>query len=368
VAVGAVSLTFLIERNPVPPAAKAPAAASAPPIRASAGSAADPKAKSRAALSAPAVMPEPVRPSFDVVRVNPLGDAVIAGRAAPGAKVTIREGKKDIGKVEADSRGEWVLVPDKPLPAGARELSVVATTPTGAEVQSAHKLVVVVPERGKDIAGRPSKRPAGALAILVPREGSGGTTVLQKPSGTPAMPAAASASAARILASKSAAPSRTATAGQAAAQKPAALTLDAVDYDDTGKLALSGSAPPKSRVQVYLGEKMIGSGTSADKGKWQVAPEKKVAIGIYNLRVDQVDDTGRVTARIMTKFQRAAPLTVLPGNLVVFVQPGNSLWRIARRNYGRGIQYTVIFEANRAQIGDPSLIYPGQVFVLPQVN
>jgi len=46
---------------------------------------------------------------------------------------------------------------------------------------------------------------------------------------------------------------------------------------------------------------------------------------------------------------------------VVFVQPGNSLWRIARRNYGRGIQYTVIFEANRAQIGDPSLIYPGQV-------
>ena len=66
--------------------------------------------------------------------------------------------------------------------------------------------------------------------------------------------------------------------------------------------------------------------------------------------------------------QRVGCPVALPGDSVVFVQPGNSLWRIARRNYGRGIQYTVIYEANRRQIGDPSLIYPGQVFVLPQVN
>ena len=152
------------------------------------------------------------------------------------------------------------------------------------------------------------------------------------------------------------------------AARPSALSIDAVDYDDTGKVSLSGRAPPKSRVQVYLGKELVGSGTAADKGEWRVTPEKKVAIGVYDLRVDQVDVTGRVTARSVTKFQRAAPLTVLPGNSVGFVQPGNSLWRIARRNYGRGIQYTVIFEANRAQIGDPSLIYPGQVFMLPNVN
>ncbi len=47
------------------------------------------------------------------------------------------------------------------------------------------------------------------------------------------------------------------------------------------------------------------------------------------------------------------------------VQPGNSLWRIARRSYGEGLRYTVIYDANKDQIRNPDLIYPGQVFVLP---
>ena len=52
----------------------------------------------------------------------------------------------------------------------------------------------------------------------------------------------------------------------------------------------------------------------------------------------------------------------------MFVQPGNSLWRLARRSYGEGLRYTDIYEANKDQIRNPDLIYPGQVFVLPKVN
>jgi len=356
-------------------------------------------------LSAPAVVEPPVRPSFDLVRINPLGDVVIAGRAAPGAEVTIREGDKDIGKVKADSRGEWVLIPEKPLPFGSRELSAVAKTPAGAKVESARKLLVVVPEPGKDIAGRPSKRPSGSLAMLVPREGGVGTTVLQKPSSPvsgvaatptarrpssvaametpptvpetaaaekalaqPPSPVLETAAAVQPIAQPPSPAQETAAAEPPPAARPSALSIDAVDYDDTGKVSLSGRAPPKSRVQVYLDKKLVGVGTAAEKGEWRVAPEKKVAAGLYDLRVDQVHESGRVIARVKTRFVRAKPLVALPGDSVVFVQPGNSLWRIARRNYGRGIQYTVIYEANRRQIGDPSLIYPGQVFVLPQVN
>ena len=58
----------------------------------------------------------------------------------------------------------------------------------------------------------------------------------------------------------------------------------------------------------------------------------------------------------------------MPSGTVAFVQPGNSLWRIARRTLGQGLRYTVIYEANRDQIRDPNLIYPGQVFLIPQVN
>ena len=49
----------------------------------------------------------------------------------------------------------------------------------------------------------------------------------------------------------------------------------------------------------------------------------------------------------------------------VIVQPGNSLWRIARRVYGRGLRYSVIYQANRERIRDPDLIYPGQIFTIP---
>ena len=62
----------------------------------------------------------------------------------------------------------------------------------------------------------------------------------------------------------------------------------------------------------------------------------------------------------------AGTSTVAPiDGSVIVVEPGNSLWRIARRTYGQGTRYTVIFEANRKQIENPDLIYPGQVFNLP---
>jgi len=45
----------------------------------------------------------------------------------------------------------------------------------------------------------------------------------------------------------------------------------------------------------------------------------------------------------------------------VIIRRGDSLWTVARRNYGAGIRYTTIFDANRDQVRDPHRIYPGQV-------
>ncbi|MBZ0325855.1 MAG: LysM peptidoglycan-binding domain-containing protein, partial [Alphaproteobacteria bacterium] len=76
---------------------------------------------------------------------------------------------------------------------------------------------------------------------------------------------------------------------------------------------------------------------------------------------------GAVVARISTPFSRAGVIGEIASGTVV-VQPGNSLWRIARRVYGDGIRYTTIYDRNKAQIADPDLIYPGQIFTLPAVN
>ena len=146
------------------------------------------------------------------------------------------------------------------------------------------------------------------------------------------------------------------------------LSLDAIDYDESGNLSMSGQAPEGTDVRIYLDNRPIGGATTGEAGVWQLEPSISVPPGLYQMRVDQVDRTGTVVARVETPFSRAGPMGDLPRGAVTFVQPGNSLWRIARRTLGKGVRYTVIFEANRDQIGDPNLIYPGQIFVVPKVN
>ena len=114
-------------------------------------------------------------PSFDVVRVEPGGNAVMAGRAKPGSTVVIMADGKPVGEVTADGRGEWVFVPTTPLQPGNREPSLEMRLPGGKPVASEDVVVLVVPESDKDIAGRVTGGPSGALALKTPRAGGPST-------------------------------------------------------------------------------------------------------------------------------------------------------------------------------------------------
>ena len=309
------------------PSAAAPASAAAPRVAA---------APPAGGLAAPPIS-APNRPSFDVVRINPAGDAVLAGRAAPNSLVIIHDGEREIGRVQADPRGEWVFVPNQPLPPGARELSLTAQAADGAQLKSEKVVVLAVPERGKDLAGRPVSEPAQPLAMAMPREGPGRSTVLQLPT------------AARSVDGK--------------------LALDVIDYDDKGPLVLAGRGVPGTAVTVYLDNTPIGRAVVGNDGTWTVSPDLPVSPGKYTVRVDQLGADGRVAARIEMPFTRGESSPQLAsGETQVIVQPGNSLWRIARRTYGEGMRFTLVYDANKDQIRDPDLIYPGQLFVLPKTN
>jgi len=122
-----------------PPTIAAPAA---PPQTASSQTASVQTAPPQTRAPQPAASP-----SFDVVRINPLGNTVIAGRAAPNADVSVRDGATEIGKTRADSHGEWVVVPDKPLPSGTHDLSIEARGADGGDVaKSRDKVTFDVPE------------------------------------------------------------------------------------------------------------------------------------------------------------------------------------------------------------------------------
>jgi len=62
------------------------------------------------------------------------------------------------------------------------------------------------------------------------------------------------------------------------------------------------------------------------------------------------------------------PLATKPILVAITVQPGFTLWSIAKAQMGDGILYVQVFEANKDKIRDPDLIYPGQVFTMPGAN
>ena len=318
-------------------------------------------------------------PSFDVVRVDPSGSLVIAGRAAPGSAVTVTSDGAAIGNAIADANGEWVILPPDRVSAGNHQLALSATTPGGATVPADRLVMLAVPAAGRDATGKPAAAPGSSLALLVPKGDTGGTVVLQQPAAPDAAPAEAAATAAPAgsgsspAATASGAPAAaTATSmtvgAKAAAQSggisDGALALDAVDYDDRGDVTIGGRGSIGATVQVYLDNQLIGAAMVDAAGRWQVAPTGDVAPRLHTLRVDQIARDGKVVARVESPFLRAGSVT-LPADQAFVVQPGNSLWRIARRTYGNGLRYSVIYAANKTQIRNPDLIYPGQVFAIP---
>lgn len=352
VATAPVTVTPTPEPQPVPqpqPQPAKPPEAEPEPAKAPEPAPPPQPGETQTAEPAPAPAPPPgepepptvILPTFDVVRVASTGDIVVAGRAAPGSVVTVYDDGRPIGQIKADGRGEWVMLPDEPLPPGSRELSLSSRLGDAEPVWSEKIVVIVIPELGLDVAGQPTDESSGALAVEVPRTGFGTSEVLQQPPAGEAPPLP--------------------TGGDIA------LSVDVLDYDEQGNLGLAGRANGNSNVVVYLDNGLLAAARVGSDGAWRIIVERPVAPGLYTLRVDEMAGD-KVIARLEFPFQRADPKEIESGPLLVVVQPGNSLWRLARRTLGEGTRYTVIYQANRDRIRDPDLIYPGQVFEVPRTN
>ena len=156
------------------------------------------------------------------------------------------------------------------------------------------------------------------------------------------------------------------------------VALDTITYDPSGDVLLSGRGSTDGFVQVYIDNRPITTSRIAEDGGWRT-DLPTVDTGVYTLRIDEVNADGDVISRIETPFKREEPEAVAAvmaeetaradfDVAVRTVQPGSTLWAIARERYGQGILYVAVFEANRDLIRDPDLIYPGQVFRLPQLE
>ena len=282
----------------------------------------------------PATPPDPSIPTFDTVRVEPNGDTVVAGRATPGASVALRLNGATVGTATADGTGAFVIIPDKPLAPGAGTLTL--------EVSKDGK--VIVSEQTVTVAVKPDASGQAVVAIVDPAKP---TTVVSA-----AAPAAAA----------SAAPG---------------VSLNAVDYDPQGAIVFSGRGTAGSTVRLYVDNAPAGEATVGPDGTWSLPGTMAVAPGTHTLRTDEVAKDGTVISRVELPFLREDPTKLAAAATQagaaaatdrIVIQPGNNLWRLSRKIYGKGVKYTVIYEANKDQIRNPRLIYPGQVFVTPKAQ
>lgn len=388
------------------------------------------------------------RPSFDVVRVEPGGETVIAGTAAPGSRVVILLDDREHAEVEADADGKFVnlmtlpplnapsvvrllsradgreavsvdhiiLAPSEPsdtamdrvattsdpeptvtpedvasapvVPQATAEATVPAATgeETAAKLDSPQPTVAPTPRHPEGSSDpvpidmtettTPDTRPAAAPSPAAPQPVVAPTVAVPQP--TPPADTAGGAT------PPEAAPNQVAVlrAGpdgveviQPPTPEPAArIALDTISYSSAGDVLLSGRARGESVVRVYLDNTAIADLGTDEAGRWS-GNLTGIDPGVYTLRLDELDDAGKVIGRLETPFQREAPETLAAPDpdspaaaqpvRAVTVQAGDTLWAISQERYGDGFLYVRLFQANRDNIRNPDLIYPGQVFTVP---
>jgi nucleoid-associated protein YgaU len=339
--------------------AAAPAAAPAPPpVAAPTEPAATPTdakpAEQTAALEKPP--PQAVKPAFDVVTVEPTGEAVIAGRAAPNAKVALMDQGKSVAEVTADATGQFVIIPS-PLTPGSHSLSLA----TGG--------------------GDAARETSDAVAVSV-AEPAAKTVVASAPA------------AKEMLAPAAPATQTLATSSPADGSR---IAIQSVEAGADGGLVARGSTDPNADLRLYLNGATIAEAKAKTDGRWSLTIRRGVAPGAYVVRAEEMNGV-KVVASAEMRFdyptmpgalvksgglaEPAPPLAptaqtsafpeTAPADVVIEaiqtaqVVPGHTLWALSQNYYGDPTRYPLIYEANKAQIHNPNLIFPGQVFVVPK--
>jgi len=270
----------------------------------------------------PVAEPEPdntdIPPVFDLIRIDRSGAGLIAGRATPDTDIEIVNEGSVVGTARTGRDGAFVAYITVDPSIAAQELIAQAAGDQTSVATIATPVVVVT---SADEDAEP--------VIFQPSED--GVRLIQ-PTSRP---------------------------------DDASVTLDSISYDAQGQVTFSGRARQSAATRLYLDDQLTLETRAADDSSWRAIAGEAIAPGVYTLRVDQLNAAGAVTSRLETPFLREQIVEGDLGDNKLTVQTGNNLWKLAEGIYGAGTRYTLIYQANRDSIRDPDLIYPGQIFKLP---
>ena len=238
-------------------------------------------------------------PSFDVVRIEPSGEGVIAGRAEPGWTIALESGGNKITDTKVDEEGAWSIVLDKPLSSGDHSLTLRATSPDGTHGLTGQQPVNVAVGKPAGEAAVAQKETA-APEESKPAETAPAAPEEPKPEQQAAAPGEPKSElqAAALEAEPQAVPGQPEpvvpdeNAPPPEPPKPP-VRIGKVDYQDigtdSGNLSLSGVGDPNGRILLFYDEEQIGQAVVGDDGTWSVEIEKRLGSGEHTLRADTYD-------------------------------------------------------------------------------
>ena len=390
-----------------PSTAETPAKTEAPASTETPAVASAEAAKPAPAEPAPqaAQTPEAIAPTFDVLRVEPSGSVLIAGKAEPQSEVEVLNGNEVVGKAKAEINGDFAIVLDIPLKPGDYQLVLRATGTGGSSANSVETATVSVPDQPNgevlalvEAAGKPSRiitAPQAAEAkVAVTAEVPANAAVEQPQQDTQAAQAAAPDAAAP----ETAAPADAQTAVPApepakpadpATDVPAAqtVTVEAVEVEGN-RIFIAGNAGGAKTVRVYANDQLLGDAKPGEGDRFLLDIQKELAPGDYIIRAEGLGADGvTMLSRTSVPFKNgdadvavsgdaATPAPAAAGEVAnapaeapkknVIIRRGDTLWQISRRIYGRGVRYSTIYLANKDVTANPNRIFPGQVFAIPE--
>ncbi|MDA8614480.1 Ig-like domain-containing protein [Alphaproteobacteria bacterium] len=299
--------------------------------------------------------------TIDLARVKPDGAAVFAGTAAPNAKIRIFEGDILLGETIANANGEWVIVLEKSLAAGQHLISVAMERSDGTTEMADRSLAV---EIYQDTETKP-------LVALLPETATEVPVLIQSPDDVDKTKSAATASEATasgtiVADAAEAAPAKPQAKSQIAASQIAALAPSAIVWRDASRILISGTSRGGVRVTVNDAKGQFGEALVLADGAWQVAGSLDMDIAVNQLRFALFDDANQIIARYDLPVKARDLAKGQDGSPLVVVNKGDMLWRIAYHQLGEGVKYVDIVRRNQQDIADPDLIYPKQIFAVPQ--
>jgi len=299
--------------------------------------------------------------TIDLARVKPDGAAVFAGTAAPNAKIRIFEGDILLGETIANANGEWVIVLEISLAAGQHLISVATERSDGTTEMADRSLAV---EIYQDTETKP-------LVALLPETATEVPVLIQSPDDVDKTKSAATASEATasgtiVADAAEAAPAKPQAKSQIAASQIAALAPSAIVWRDASRILISGTSRGGVRVTVNDAKGQFGEALVLADGAWQVAGSLDMDIAVNQLRFALFDDANQIIARYDLPVKARDLAKGQDGSPLVVVNKGDMLWRIAYHQLGEGVKYVDIVRRNQQDIADPDLIYPKQIFAVPQ--